>query len=423
MKKYCRLFLALVTVVSLVAITKSFVTQSPHARAQSPIQHIIFLVKENHTFDNYFGAFPGVNGTNGIGYAKIKGVTTQIPMNAAVDAPANYDHLWNPAHISYDNGQMDGFNLGASNCSPAPYSCYQEQKQAGIPNYWQYAQHYVLNDSTFSSLTGPSFPNHQFTIAGGSGQDIQHSAIGNPSAQPWGCTAPTSTTVQLYNNSKVYPCFTYSNLADEMTAAGVSWKYYTPTARYLWNALSASQQDYQNPNATVPTSTFLTDVQNNTLPQFSWLVAPSASNEHPPNSTCVGENWTVQYLNALMASPAWASTVVFLTWDDYGGFYDHVAPPQVDALGLGFRAPMLLISPFAYAKNDAANPHIGHDNLEFSSVLKLAEEVFGLPSLGRRDVSAGDPMSEIDTSVVHNGPLILAQRTCPVPKMPVNSDD
>ena len=124
-----------------------------------------------------------------------------------------------------------------------------------------------------------------------------------------------------------------------------------------------------------------------------------------------------------MQSPEWSSTVVFLTWDDYGGFYDHVPPQQVDQLGLGFRVPMIIISPFAYARNNSANPHIGHDNLEFSSVIKFAEEVFHLPSLGRRDVSAGDPMSEIDTSVVHNASLILTQRTCSASTAPVNYDD
>ena len=400
--------------------------QQVHAQAANPIQHIIFIVKENHTFDNYFGLFPGAHGTGGVGYIKKNGVRVQIPLNKALDSPANYNHQWGPAHKAYDNGQMDAFNLAASNCSTAPYLCYQEQTQAGIPNYWSYAQHFVLNDNTFSSLTGPSFPNHQFTIAAGSGPDIPHSAINNPSSAPWGCTAPSSTTVKLFNGSKVYPCFTYSNLADEMTAAGVSWKYYAPPSSdkgFIWNALSASKQDYKLPNANASPAQFLTDVQNNTLPNFSWMTAPDVDDEHPPNSTCVGENWTVQYLNALMKSPEWSSTVVFLTWDDYGGFYDHMPPQQVDQLGLGFRVPMIIISPYAYAQNNAANPHIGHDHFEFSSVIKFAEEAFHLPSLGRRDVSAGDPMSEIDTSVVHNVPLILTQRTCSASTAPVNYDD
>ena len=426
MKRPVLLSLVLILLLSGSAAWLFHAHNSTRATGITQIQHIVWIVKENHTFDDYFGAFPGVNGSNGIGFIKKNGVKTQIALNTALDSPANYGHLWGNAHTAYDGGAMDAFNLAASNCSTAPYLCYQQQTQAGIPNYWAYAQNFVLNDNTFSSLIGPSFPNHQFTIAGGSGPDIQHSAIGNPSAKPWGCTSASTNTVKLFNGSKVYPCFTYSNLADEMTSAGVSWKYYAPPSSdngFIWNALSASKQDYQLPQANVPPTQFLTDVAANQLPNFSWLIAPDAQDEHPPNSTCAGENWTVQYVNALMQSPEWASTVVFLTWDDYGGFYDHVAPQQIDQLGLGFRVPMIIISPFAYAKNNPMNPHIGHDSLEFSSVLKFAEEVFGLPSLGRRDALAGDPMSEIDTSVVHNAPLILTQRTCGAHTAPINTQD
>lgn len=427
MKKF--LWLAL-TLLFLLSSSASIVPRALAVKHTgfNPIQHIIFLVKENHSFDDYFGLFPGVNGTS-VGYAKINGVKTKIPMNVASDRPANYVHLWGAAHKAYDNGQMDAFNLAASNCSKPPYLCYQEQTQSGIPNYWQYAQHFVLNDNTFSSLTGPSFPNHQYTIAAKAGSDINDTAINNPllNGKPvptWGCDSPSGTVVNLYNKTQVFPCFTYSNLADEMTATGVSWKYYTPSSTekgFQFNALDASSQEHTSPNI-VNYTQFLTDASNNTLPSFSWLTAPAAYDEHPANGTCAGENWTVQYLNALMQSPAWSSSVVFLTWDDYGGFYDHVAPSNVDQVGLGFRVPMMIISPFAYTQN-AENPHIGHDEFEFSSVLKVAEEVFNLPSLGGRDVNAGDPMSEIDTSIVHNTPLVLTTRNCKVSTTPVNEDD
>ncbi len=409
MRKLRFLFI-LVVIVPLVIVTKTLSPQS-HARAVSPIQHIIFIVKENHSFDDYFGLFPGANGTT-VGYAKINGVSTQIPLNPGLDSSPNFIHEWNPAHIAYDNGQMDAFNLAEHNkCNTPPYMCYQEMTQSQIPNYWSYAQNFVLNDNTFAPLMGASFPNHQFSIAAGSGPDLDHSAIGNPHTPPWGCLDPPSVKVRLYDGENVFPCFTYSNLADEMTAAGISWKYYS-SQKSIFNALEANQNDYQLPNANARPQDFLNDLKNNTLPNFSWMVAPDAFDEHPPNSTCVGENWTVQMLNALMNSSSWSSTVVFLTWDEYGGFYDHVAPPQVDQLGLGFRVPFLIISPFAYANNDPSNPHIGHDLFDFSSVLKFAEEVFNLPSLGRDDVNAGDPMTEIDTSMVHNQPLILTQRQC-----------
>jgi phospholipase C len=128
---------------------------------------------------------------------------------------------------------------------------------------------------------------------------------------------------------------------------------------------------------------------------------------------CEGENWTVQQINAVMQSKAWSSTVIILTWDDYGGFYDHVAPPAVDQLGYGFRVPMLIISPYAFATDNPGNRHIGHTRLDFASVLKLAETVFNLPSLGKRDATAGDLMTQLDFSRVHNQPLVLPLRTCP----------
>jgi phospholipase C len=128
---------------------------------------------------------------------------------------------------------------------------------------------------------------------------------------------------------------------------------------------------------------------------------------------CVGENWTVQQMNAIMQSPAWPSTVIVLTWDDYGGYYDHVPPTSVDQLGYGFRVPLLVISPYALATDNPSNPHVGHVHLDFASVLKLAEEVFNLPSLNQRDLAAGDLLPQLDFSQVHNAPLILSQRTCP----------
>lgn len=114
-----------------------------------------------------------------------------------------------------------------------------------------------------------------------------------------------------------------------------------------------------------------------------------------------------------MNGPDWASTVIVLTWDDWGGFYDHVPPQNIDALGYGFRVPFLVISPYAYAGDNAINPHISHDQVELSSVLRLAEEVFGLPSLGTRDTTAGDLLNLLDFPQVHNPAVVPAQRTCP----------
>lgn len=420
----------LTTVTSFFPYLRAFPIKK--ASAATPIQHIVYLVKENHTFDNYFGAFPGVNGAT-TGKVKVNGVVQTIPLGPFQDNPPyDYPHGWGNAQKSYDNGAMDIFNQG--NCSTAPYPCYQVAQQSDLPNYWAYAQTYLLNDNAFSNLRGPSFPNHMYTVAGASGPDSSHSAITNPSSTAngyWGCDAPTGTTVQLANGTTQYPCFTgVTTLADEMTQAGISWKYYAPQpgqGAYVWNSLDAFEQDRNGPAWTndVPPGQFLTDIANNTLPQFSWLIAPGGLSEHPGaaggNSMCKGENWTVQQINAIMNSPYWQNTAIILTWDDYGGYYDHVAPTNVDSLGLGFRVPFLVISPYAYATDNASNPHVGHTRLGFGSVLKFAEQVFSLPTLGKADTTDGDLMTEFDFSQVHNNSLILQQRTCPTSITPTPS--
>ncbi|HZO73307.1 MAG TPA: alkaline phosphatase family protein [Ktedonobacteraceae bacterium] len=389
----------------------------------SPIQHIVFIIKENRAFDNYFGLFPGVNGTT-TGKIKQGKVVQTIPLNSLPDSSVNYCHEWSCAHIDVDGGKMDAFNVGSANtgCNITPYPCYATAKPGFIPNYWALASHFVLNDNAYSSEVGASFVNHLFTVAGASGPDQAHSAITNParpagtSSLSWGCDSPAGTTTKLLNGAKVFPCFsTFATLADDMNKTGVSWKEYAPQSNergYVWSTLNSFPSVRTN-SGVVPWQNFISDAKANALPAFSWLTAPFPQSEHPPASSCAGENWTINAINAVEQSPEWSSTVIILTWDDFGGFYDHVNPPTVDGLGLGFRVPLMVISPYAYANDNPSNPHVSHALLEFSSVLKLAESVFNLPSLGKRDLTAGDLMSTLDFSQVHNSPLILPMRTCP----------
>ena len=415
------LLLASVAIISAsdarVHSASSTIGKHRTANTVTPISHIVFIIKENHTFDNYFGLFPNVNGTT-TGVVNIKGQQQTIALNSLTDHPPNFCHAYKCAVNAIDGGAMDKFNQ-TSLCNTPPYACYSEAQQSLIPNYWALAQNYLLDDNAFTSLEGPSFPNRLYTMAGASGPDLQDSAIENPGSNgPWGCDAPTTTTVLLKNKTRVYPCFSFPTLADEMTTAGVSWKYYAPVqgeSGYIWNAPDAFSQErftseWQND---VPWQQFTTDATAGNLPAFSWLVAPGGYSDHPTASICKGENWTVNAINAVMKGPDWANTVIVLTWDDWGGFYDHVAPPQVDGLGYGPRVPFMVISPYAYASDNANDPHVSHDQVEFSSVLKLAEEVFNLPSLGTRDTTSGDLLNLLDFSQVHNPALPLQQRTCP----------
>jgi phospholipase C len=166
----------------------------------------------------------------------------------------------------------------------------------------------------------------------------------------------------------------------------------------------------------VPTEQFVQDAQNGELPAVSWLVTSVGLSEHPPASVCMGENWTVEQLNALMQGPEWDSTVVFLTWDDFGGFYDHVAPPVADNFGFGPRVPLLIISPWV------KRAHITHNTLEFSSVLKFIEERFDLDPLTERDEDANDLIDSFDFDHRPLEPLILSTRQCSGAKADIKLD-
>jgi phospholipase C len=401
-------------------------------QATTPVSHIVFIVQENHTFDSLFGLFPGANGTS-TGVIKVNGQDQTIPLNAMKDSETNFSHAWNAAHEDADHGKMDAFNLGeghgassnraTGNCNIAPYPCYVEANQSLIPNYWAYAQHYLLSDNTYSSEESASFDNHLYTVAAGSGPTIDTSAISNPltpkggNTQNWGCDAETGTVVTLYNKKEVYPCWSYSTIMQELDAAQVSWRYYTVTKTngpgHDWDTPDAFSYETGNQNI-VSWMHFNRDVKAGNLPSVSWLTGPPPDSDHPPASLCVGENWAVNAINAVEKSSLYnQNTAIVLVWDDYGGFYDHVAPPIVDKLGLGFRVPLILISPYAYATDNPSDPHVSHIQLEFSSVLKFIEEDFNLPSLGRRDSTANSISGLFNFSTSNPiPPLVLHQRKC-----------
>jgi phospholipase C len=391
----------------------------PHPQAGiDKINHIVFLVKENRTFDHYFGTFPGVDGTT---HGEISSGKV-IPLRHAPDAvPHDIDHSYQAAVQAINGGAMNQFNLITGGDVNGEFLSYTQYYEKDLPNYFAYARNFVLADHFFSSLTGPSFPNHLYTVGAQSG-----TAINNPSGSYWGCDAAASSRVQVLDEDGdiglVYPCFDFDTMADRLEERGLSWRYYAPThdqPGYIWSALDAIKHIRLTSlweQHVVPTEQFVQDARGGKLPEVSWLVTIVAESEHPPASVCVGENWTVQQLDALMQGPDWDSTAVFLTWDDFGGFYDHVAPPVVDRFGLGPRVPLLIISPWV------KRGHITHQTLEFSAVLKFIEKRFDLAPLSQRDEEAADLSENFDFYQTPLEPLILDTRRCPEAKIPVRLD-
>lgn len=404
-------------------------TITPRAAAQSgmnKINHIVFLIKENRTYDNMFGAYDTHNGSATCTLSNGQVVAMQ---RAPDRYPRDIGHSWSNAQLAIDNGKMDRFDLIALDTPTSAdgrgdlLTCSQFTS-ADVPNYYSYAQHFALAAMMFSSLDGPSFPNHLYTIAADS-----HGVINNPVdplhplTHSWGCDASDTendveeVTVIQTNGiiSNQFPCFaTFITMADTLDNAGVSWKYYAPPISdpgYIWSTFDAISHVRKGPdwNNVVNTTNFITDVQNNQLPSVSWVVTPYWQSEHPPESTCDGENTTVAQLNAIMSNPnVWNSTVVFIVWDDFGGSYDHVPPPQVDGFGFGPRVPMLIISPYAKAG------YISTAQYELSSVPKFIEERFNLPALSNRDTEANDTTDSFNFNQTPLPPLILSPRQCPV---------
>jgi phospholipase C len=363
------------------------------------IQHIVIIVQESRSFDTMFGAYPALDGTTTGDYLG-KTVALKEALLSSQPLPDNWS-----ATKKIIAGGMDDFYYGEGNPDK---SAYVQFLQTEIPNYWAYAQNFALADDFFASTYGPSFPNHLYLVAAQSAD-----AIGNPdSSVAWGCDAPAGTTVLLANGKNVFPCFTINTLPGELSAAAVSWQYYSaPQGQpgYVWSALDAIS-GIRNSSLwaenVLPVSNFIGNVNSGKLASVVWVTPPTPDSDSPPANVCVGQNWVVQTINAIMESSYWPSTAIFLTWSDYGGYYDHVPPPYVDSFGLGIRVPLLIISP--YAKSG----FVEHGQTEFSSLLKSVEERYGLPPLSGRDLIASDLWGAFDFSLQPLPPLLLSAQKC-----------
>lgn len=394
--------------------TVTTLTPSPTATAPvTPIKHIVIIVKENHSFDNLFGTFPGADGsTTGLTSDGRTVLLLHTPDRTLIDI----DHQRRAAVTAIDGGAMDGFDQEAGAIQNGQDLALSQYHQSDIPNYWTYARDFTLDDRFFSSIAGPTFPNHMVLVAG-STNNIDDNPILN-TYHSWGCDAGPYTKVDAIDPTTgrhywTKPCFDITTLPDELQKAGISWKYYAPgqyQSGYIFSSLNSIRHIRYSPlwTSNVPsTQQFVRDVKHNTLPAVSWVVTPEEVSDHPPHSICAGENYTVSELNALMQSPEWSSTVVFLGWDDYGGFYDHVTPPRLGYLGYGPRVPMIVISPYARAH------YIDHQQHDFGSIVKFVEDTFGVPLLGPFDSHANSIANDLNYAQPPQAPVVLHTRQCP----------
>jgi phospholipase C len=382
----------------LLAVAVTFWACS--GRRPARIDHTIIILQENHTFDNYFGTYPGADGVT----SGLTSTGQMVPFTPLPDMDsAPLCNSWDCALQAMDGGKMDGFDL-----INGGLSAYTQASSQQIPHYWEYAQHFAVADRYFTSVHGPSLPNHLFTLAAQSGGTIDNVSAGSGGI---GCDGTPTGTVTVIdangNRTEQSPCFDFTTMPDLLEAAGISWKYYIEGGTGVLAVIRHIRNSPMWTQNQGTTAQFLQDAQSGQLPAVSWLITPYPGSEHPPNSTCAGDNQTAEFINAIMQGPAWNSTAIFVTYDDFGGFYDHVAPPQLDQNGLGPRVPLLIISPFAKPG------YISHTLSEHSSMLKFIETRYHLRNLTARDAATSNLLDSFDFSQPPQPPLILQEHPCP----------
>ena len=385
-----------------------------------PIEHVIVVVKENHTFDNYFGSFPGAEGTTMAQTSTGPVAVGRPPLQLTRDLC----HEHSCALADWNFGGMDHWDLGDTK-NQSDQLAFAQYTEDDIPNYWQYARTFALADHFFSGMLGPSFPGHMFVLAAQTGW-----ATGNPSQTvPWGCDDNAGTTQEILDNGscnakEVFPCYDFPTVVDDLPPA-VTWKFYgstlPPLVGEVWSMLDGVKHirmsDAWTKNV-VDASSFDADVDAGNLPSIVFLVNQDLASEHPPFNICSGENWTVGHLNHVMNSPLWKSTVILMTWDDFGGWYDHVPPPRqygcddLHPYGLGFRLPLIIVSP--YTRPGSVYSRVA----QHASIPKFLEAVFRLPPLSAQDPAAQDGpdtddlTSAFDWTQAPLPPLPLPTRDC-----------
>jgi phospholipase C len=396
--------------------------------ARRRIDHVIFIVKENRTFDHLFGRFPGSDGAT----TAITCDGTVVPLERATDRSPGTNHSFLAGIQAINGGKMDCFDRLQVG-DPRSFVQYRRDQ---IPSYWSYAKRFVLADRFFSSSYGPTFVEHMWIVASQSDRyvDNQRPPAGQAgTGEPWEyCGDPDELTwsfpeftragdrkiFELEERAEIeaigstwierWPCHDIRTMPDLLERAGLSWRYYAEEGG-LYMALKAVPHIRSGPmwRNVVHPDRFTEDLERGTLPTVSWLIPPLPLSDHPSfGSFCEGRNWTVRMLNAVQRSEQWDRTAVVLTWDDFGGFYDHVPPPHVDIYGMGPRVPALIISPWA------KRGFVFHETAEFSSVLKMISTIFDLPSLTDRDRRANDLLGGFDFEQEPQPPLILHEEDC-----------
>ncbi len=366
----------------------------------TPIQHLVVLLQENHSFDNYFGTYPGADGlpadTKMPIDPKNPGAGYVTPWHIGNSTITDLSHSAATYHDQFDNGKMDAFVSALNDRNQDGKLTMGYYDDRDIPYYWNLADNFVLFDHFFSSAKDGSFANHMYWVAG---------------------IPPVTQKGQKLSDMLA----NVPTIFDRLQAAGVSWKFYVqnydPTLTYrnlgtsgnrasqvIWVPLLNFDRFIDDPTLSshiVDLSQYFVDLQNGALPSVAYVI-PSGASEHPPSSLKTGQTFVKTLIQELMRSSVWNSSAFLLAYDDWGGWYDHVLPPQVDQYGYGPRVPAILVSP--YAKKG----YIDSTVLDFTSILKFIEQNWGVASLAQRDAKANNFLSAFDFSQAPRSPDFIS---------------
>jgi len=430
------------------------------ALARTKIKHIVIIMQENRSFDHYFGTYPGADGIpmqNGTPTVCANDpITGQCikPFHDSSDINYGGPHGMTAAITDINNGKMDGFvksvvdgrsNYCANPNTPGCTSSEQGPDAMGwhdareIPNYWAYAQNFVLQDHMFEPSASWSLPAHLFLVSGWSAKCTDpddpmtcSNNINNPPQAATGSTkedyAWTDLTYLLHKKNISWGYFLTEGIEpdctnDQMFCDQQPLNLDIPSIMNPLPNFATVHEDDQL-NHIRPTTEFLASLKDDTLPQISWIIPENEFSDHPSSSIRAGQDYVTGLINTIMQSPDWNNTIIILAWDDWGGFYDHVPPPKVDVNGYGLRVPALLISP--YAKRGL----IDHQTLSFDAYLKFIEDIFldgqridpvtdgrpdSRPMVRENALLLGDLLNDLDFTQEPLPPLILPINPPPGP--------
>jgi phospholipase C len=381
-------------------LRSSAFAQSLDGSGAGKIRHVVWVVQENRSFNDIFKGYPGAKtvskGKDSYGHTiTLQPISLKTVYEIDHSAFAMFSACNGTGKLPGTKCRMNGFNLEREYSGPLDGQYAYVPRDETKP-YWDMAHEWVLADKLFASQLDESFVAHQYIIAAQA-----QSSVDVPFAAPWGCGGSKTNVVQFLKANRNYggvqrPCFDYETLGDELDKASLPWRFYTSQYHKplsgLWSGYQAVRHIFRGPdwktNIVTPQKRFLTDIKAGKLASMTWITPLCPDSDHLLCGGGFGPSWVASVVNAVGESKFWDSTAIFVQWDDWGGVYDPVPPPFKDYDGLGFRVPLIVISPYARQN------HVSHVQYETASVLRFVEDVFGLAQLSASDARATSPAAD-----------------------------